>query len=97
MRLLNSALVLTVASLLLLAGSVSAEAEKAGQSQAIGSKQVCEKMKSDGATAEQLAKRGCCSWHGGVCGCVGGRVTCCDQTFSPSCTCHKEDAPGIKN
>ena len=31
-------------------------------------------------------RRGCCSWHGGVCGCRGGRVVCCDGTLSPSCT-----------
>jgi len=31
--------------------------------------------------------RGCCSWHGGQCGCSGGRVTCCDGTVSPSCGC----------
>jgi len=36
----------------------------------------------------QLVKRGCCSWHGGVCGCEGGRVLCCDGTLSPSCTCY---------
>lgn len=35
-------------------------------------------------------KRGCCSWHGGVCGCSNGRVVCCDQTLSPSCTCRAE-------
>ena len=33
------------------------------------------------------AKRGCCSHHGGVCGCSGGRNLCCDGTISPSCTC----------
>lgn len=38
-----------------------------------------------------LEKRGCCSHHSGVCGCSGGRVTCCDGTYSPSCTCYKED------
>lgn len=32
-------------------------------------------------------KSGCCSWHGGVCGCSGGRVTCCDGSTSPSCKC----------
>lgn len=32
-------------------------------------------------------QQGCCSWHGGVCGCSGGRTFCCDDTFSPSCTC----------
>ena len=31
--------------------------------------------------------RGCCSWHGGVCGCSGRRATCCDGTVSPSCGC----------
>ncbi len=33
------------------------------------------------------AKRGCCSWHGGVCGCENGRVVCCDGTYSKSCSC----------
>jgi hypothetical protein len=32
-------------------------------------------------------KRGCCSWHGGVCGCSGGRALCCDGTLSPTCGC----------
>lgn len=34
-------------------------------------------------------RRGCCSWHGGVCGCdeTTGRVICCDGTLSPTCTC----------
>lgn len=32
-------------------------------------------------------KRGCCSWHGGVCGCSVGRAVCCDGTVSPSCGC----------
>jgi len=35
------------------------------------------------------ARRGCCSWHGGVCGCDTrvGRQVCCDGTYSPTCTC----------
>lgn len=36
---------------------------------------------------ENIEKSGCCSWHGGVCGCVGNRVQCCDGTLSPSCMC----------
>lgn len=39
----------------------------------------------------QMVKRGCCSWHKGVCGCKNGRVVCCDGTLSPSCTCDKDD------
>lgn len=36
-----------------------------------------------------FATSGCCSHHGGVCGCDSsvGRQTCCDGTYSPSCTC----------
>lgn len=34
------------------------------------------------------AKRGCCSYHGGVAGCSSnGRQICRDGTLSPSCTC----------
>jgi hypothetical protein len=32
-------------------------------------------------------KRGCCSWHDGVCGCSYGRVVCCDGVLSPTCIC----------
>jgi hypothetical protein len=34
-------------------------------------------------------RQGCCSWHGGVCGCdySTGRAICCDGTLSPSCSC----------
>ncbi len=36
-----------------------------------------------------LATSGCCSWHGGVCGCDEsvGRQVCCDGSYSPSCGC----------
>ncbi len=32
-------------------------------------------------------RKGCCSWHGGVCGCTNEKVVCCDRTMSPSCGC----------
>ena len=32
-------------------------------------------------------RRGCCSHHGGVCGCENGRAVCCDGSYSPSCGC----------
>lgn len=34
-------------------------------------------------------RRGCCSHHGGVCGCQesSDRIICCDGTLSPSCRC----------
>lgn len=36
-----------------------------------------------------IARSGCCSWHGGVCGCdeASDRIICCDQTYSPTCKC----------
>ena len=34
------------------------------------------------------AGRGCCSHHGGECGCnKNGRTVCCDNTLSPTCIC----------
>lgn len=48
--------------------------------------QSCEKEAQD--TEEKIAGRGCCSWHGGVCGCSSsGRAVCCDGKLSPSCGC----------
>jgi hypothetical protein len=34
---------------------------------------------------------GCCSYHGGVAGCRGGRVVCADGTLSPSCRCQADN------
>ncbi len=34
-----------------------------------------------------VQQSGCCSHHGGVSGCSGGRVVCNDGALSPSCTC----------
>ena len=42
----------------------------------------------------ELGRRGCCSWHGGVCGCGGPRLLCCDGSLSPSCPCAQPDAQG---
>ncbi len=36
---------------------------------------------------KQLERSGCCSWHGGVCGCSNGRAVCCDGNYSPTCRC----------
>ena len=38
----------------------------------------------------EITRSGCCSWHGGVCGCdeFTGRIICCDGTLSPSCRCY---------
>jgi hypothetical protein len=39
------------------------------------------------AVAMNGERQGCCSYHGGVCGCSGGRALCCDGRLSPSCGC----------
>lgn len=39
------------------------------------------------STGAPMGKSGCCSHHGGVCGCDGSKQRCCDGTNSPSCMC----------
>lgn len=51
----------------------------------------CEQSNVENTPSEQIARRGCCSHHSGVCNCSGGRIVCCDGSFSPSCTCNKEE------
>jgi len=52
---------------------------------------TCSQPQSSELFDNQVAQRGCCSYHGGVCGCSGGRAQCCDGTLSPSCGCHADD------
>ena len=65
--------------------SINIEMPAPGQDQ-IG---VCES--TDGEDVIFLARRGCCSHHGGVCGCDNDkdRIVCCDGTYSPTCTCSR--------
>jgi hypothetical protein len=49
----------------------------------------CNSEPSVGSSANKLERRGCCSHHGGVCGCEKGRALCCDGQLSPSCGCSK--------
>lgn len=43
---------------------------------------------SKSADCIQAERAGCCSRHGGVCGCTKDhRAKCCDGTLSPSCGC----------
>ena len=51
----------------------------------------CEQSIFLNGNSQQIVQRGCCSHHGGVCGCSGGRQVCCDGALSPSCLCHAED------
>ena len=42
---------------------------------------------SDEYTLFSVERRGCCSHHGGACGCEKERALCCDGRLSPSCGC----------
>ncbi|WP_373033334.1 hypothetical protein [Sulfurovum sp.] len=55
--------------------------------QELVNKQECDMLIAKNATAEELQRSGCCSHHGGVCGCSNGRAACCDGSLSPSCGC----------
>jgi hypothetical protein len=82
---------------LFLAFSVSAIAEEPAQKQA--EQQTAQQVQADecdpalivadseAAKQEELERRGCCSHHNGVCGCLNGRAKCCDGSLSPSCGC----------
>ena len=39
------------------------------------------------STALAIGQQGCCSHHGGVCGCSGSRKKCCDGRLSLGCRC----------
>lgn len=54
---------------------------------------ICEQLRAVGADKETIAQSGCCSWHGGVCGCGGWKAKCCDGSLSPSCGCNHEGSP----
>ncbi len=54
---------------------------------------ACEKLRANGSSLDKIARSGCCSHHGGVCGCSGGRALCCDGALSPSCGCHAPETP----
>lgn len=42
------------------------------------------------ARLTQVSQSDCCKGHKGVCGCRAGKIVCCDNTTSASCTCHGE-------
>lgn len=52
-----------------------------------------EKISTQSINTQDVERSGCCSWHGGVSGCSGGRITCNDGTLSPSCTCNSSINP----
>jgi hypothetical protein len=43
----------------------------------------------------QVSQGDCCKGHKGVCGCRAGKIVCCDNTTSATCTCHADS--GVEN
>jgi hypothetical protein len=43
----------------------------------------------------QVSQTDCCKGHQGVCGCRAGKIVCCDNTKSETCTCHADS--GVDN
>lgn len=43
----------------------------------------------------QVSQADCCKGHKGVCGCRAGKIVCCDNTTSATCTCHADS--GVEN
>lgn len=76
---------IAVVLMLFVVGSAWAAEEKGktfDQLKAEGSPPAC-KVSKEG----DVERRGCCSHHGGVCGCAGGGARCCDGSMSPTCGC----------
>lgn len=83
MRLLTALVFVLV--LLPLSPMAAAEPERPDLSAFTGAE--CQVAVAGAEDSTGTGQRGCCSWHSGVCGCLGTRVVCCDNTLSPSCTC----------
>ena len=79
---------------MLACGSVFAEGLEAAEKRAIEPGR-CEAVIA--LERGEVDRSGCCSHHGGVCGCAGGRQQCCDGALSPSCTCNHEDHEKLTN
>jgi len=85
-------LALLLAAGTLFAGTANEPKGQATNSSIVEQREICT---IDAKKYFQAERSGCCSWHGGVSGCMGGRVVCNDGTYSPSCTCAVPTTPAI--
>jgi hypothetical protein len=87
----NAMKLILIAITLLASIQIASATEDAEAKTAAPDKTQCGSLQSSGASKDLLAQSGCCSHHDGVCGCSGTMVMCCDNSFSPSCRCNKEE------
>jgi hypothetical protein len=52
--------------------------------------QACPAPLGQRMNTAQVSQSDCCKGHKGVCGCRAGKIVCCDNSISPSCTCHSD-------
>ncbi|MBU1666568.1 MAG: hypothetical protein KKG92_14390 [Gammaproteobacteria bacterium] len=52
--------------------------------------QACPAPSGQRIDTAQVSQSDCCKGHKGVCGCRAGKIVCCDNSASPSCTCHSD-------
>ena len=52
--------------------------------------QACPVPISERIATAQVSQADCCKGHKGICGCRAGKIVCCDNTISPTCTCHSD-------
>jgi hypothetical protein len=52
--------------------------------------QACPMPTGQRIDTAQVSQTDCCKGHKGVCGCRAGKIVCCDNTVSPTCTCHSD-------
>jgi len=72
-------------------GAADLPAFNAGAPEAtLGALQACTPEMNVPGQLAQVSQTDCCKGHKGVCGCRAGRIVCCDNTISPTCTCHSE-------
>lgn len=78
---------LLILTSLLMASNIHQTDDSKGTKTELAKKEMCKKVLASNAFIDDPEKRGCCSHHGGVCGCSEGRAQCCDGSLSPSCGC----------
>lgn len=52
--------------------------------------QACPAPSGQRIDTAQVSQSDCCKGHKGVCGCRAGKIVCCDNSTSPTCTCHSD-------
>lgn len=77
------------------ARAASASDTAAAVAAAIREAEACPARSAQVVNTAQTSQSDCCKGHKGVCGCRAGKIVCCDNTVSVSCTCHGDS--GLEN